>query len=507
MERGRPLLGDPFVALRDFVAAGGKRLRPAFCACAFVGAGGDVGSDAVIDAAAALELVHTFALVHDDIMDGSDIRRGRDAVHRRFARRHEEGEWRGPARRFGDGWPSWSATSPSVYADILLRGAPPTCRPSSTSCGSSSASGSRSTSSAPPRLAPTPRPCAGSPPTSRASTRWSGRCTSAPRLAGRHDELAGVSSAIGLPMGEAFQLRDDVLGAFGETAVTGKPVGDDLREGKPTPLVAIATARASERDRALLARLGSADLSAADVEGLQAVFVRTGAARRRGGRDRAAGRRGPRRLAAAPLTETAWTWLDELGGLRGLAGLLEHRRRRTGDLGRRVRKSYGPTHAVDGLDFDVAVGEVFGLLGPNGAGKTTTVEILEGYRRPDVGSARGARGSIPYVRGSPSRPQIGVMLQAGGLILGSARSSCCGCSPPDYDGAEAPEAMLDLVGLTGSVGTPVRRLSGGQAQRLSLVCAPSGGPAWCSSTSRPRAWTRRPARRRGTSCGRCETAA
>src|SRR5213078_3795924 len=82
---------------------------------------------------------------------------------------------------------------------------------------------------------------------------------------------------IGLPMGEAFQLRDDVLGAFGETSVTGKPVGDDLREGKPTPLIAIATARATESDRELLARVGSADLSDADVAALQALFVRTGA--------------------------------------------------------------------------------------------------------------------------------------------------------------------------------------------------------------------------------------
>src|SRR5262245_55346858 len=72
-------LVDPLCALRDFVAVGGKRLRPAFCACAYVGSGGELDDAAAIDAAAALELVHTFALVHDDIMDGSDFRRGRDA--------------------------------------------------------------------------------------------------------------------------------------------------------------------------------------------------------------------------------------------------------------------------------------------------------------------------------------------------------------------------------------------------------------------------------------------
>ena len=117
-------LGEPLDALRDFVAAGGKRLRPAFCACAFVGAGGALDDHAVVDAAAALELVHTFALVHDDIMDGSEIRRGRDAVHRQFARQHEDASWRGPARRFGDGMAILVGDFALVYADILLRGAP-----------------------------------------------------------------------------------------------------------------------------------------------------------------------------------------------------------------------------------------------------------------------------------------------------------------------------------------------------------------------------------------------
>ena len=79
-------------------------------------------------------------------------------------------------------------------------------------------------------------------------------------------------------MGEAFQLRDDVLGAFGESEVTGKPVGDDLREGKPTPLVAIASARADAR-RPRAARAGSARPTSptSDVAELQALFVRTGA--------------------------------------------------------------------------------------------------------------------------------------------------------------------------------------------------------------------------------------
>jgi geranylgeranyl diphosphate synthase type I len=131
-------------------------------------------------------------------------------------------------------------------------------------------------------------------------------------LAGRYDELADDLSAIGLPMGEAFQLRDDILGAFGETAVTGKPVGDDLREGKPTPLIAIASARATERDRDLLAQLGSADLTESDVGALQALFVRTGALEDVEAAIERLVIEARTALAAAPLAEVARTWLDEL---------------------------------------------------------------------------------------------------------------------------------------------------------------------------------------------------
>jgi geranylgeranyl diphosphate synthase type I len=96
-------------------------------------------------------------------------------------------------------------------------------------------------------------------------------------LAGSLDGLAGPLSAYGLPLGEAFQLRDDLLGAFGDSAVTGKPVGEDLREGKPTPLLALASARAGKEDAALLDRVGAVDLGDDEVAALQAVLVDTGA--------------------------------------------------------------------------------------------------------------------------------------------------------------------------------------------------------------------------------------
>ena len=85
------------------------------------------------------------------------------------------------------------------------------------------------------------------------------------------------SAPIGDPLGEAFQLRDDLLGAFGDSARTGKPVGDDLREGKPTTLLAEATARADDRQRSLLGRVGRPDLTAGEVTGIQDVLVSSGA--------------------------------------------------------------------------------------------------------------------------------------------------------------------------------------------------------------------------------------
>jgi ABC-2 type transport system ATP-binding protein len=140
-----------------------------------------------------------------------------------------------------------------------------------------------------------------------------------------------------------------------------------------------------------------------------------------------------------------------------------------------LRKSYGSTRAVDELDFEVSAGEVFGLLGPNGAGKTTTVEILEGYRRPDAGTVR-VLGLDPVRDGRRLRPQIGVMLQSGGLYPGLRPLELLRLFASYYEPAESPEALLDLVGLHDTVGTSVRRLSGGQAQRLSLACALVGRP-------------------------------
>lgn len=138
-------------------------------------------------------------------------------------------------------------------------------------------------------------------------------------------------------------------------------------------------------------------------------------------------------------------------------------------------KRYGDRVAVAGLTLAVAPGEVFGLLGPNGAGKTSTVETLEGYRSPDSGTVR-VLGLDPIRDGKALRPRIGVMLQAGGIYPGLYPGEALRLFARFYDDPEDPDKMLDLVGLREVARTPVRRLSGGQYQRLSLALALIGKP-------------------------------
>src|SRR5579884_3251496 len=140
-----------------------------------------------------------------------------------------------------------------------------------------------------------------------------------------------------------------------------------------------------------------------------------------------------------------------------------------------LKKAYGANLAVDGLSFSVDRGEVFGLLGPNGAGKTSTVEMLEGYRAPDAGTAR-VLGLDPIADRKALTPRIGVMLQEGGLYPGIRPLEALRLFAAYYADHEEPDTLLDLVGLRPVAGTLVRRLSGGQKQRLSLALALIGKP-------------------------------
>ena len=272
-----PDLVAPLQALAELVLVGGKRLRPAFCHWAFVGAGGKPDDASTVDAGAAFELLHAFALMHDDVMDGSPTRRGTRTIHVEFADRHERDGWRGEARRFGEGVAILVGDLAAVYADRLMLDAPAAARRVWHELEIELEVGQYldvlGTARGGTDLA-----------TARRIARYkSGKYTIerplhlGAALAGRLDELAEPLSAYGDPLGEAFQLRDDILGTFGDSARTGKPVGDDLREGKPTPLLAIATDRSTGTDADLLARVGSLDLGDDEVVALQQLLVSTGA--------------------------------------------------------------------------------------------------------------------------------------------------------------------------------------------------------------------------------------
>lgn len=273
-----PDLAAPLSSLRDLVLAGGKRLRPAFCHWAFVGAGGDPADPLVVDAGGALELLHTFALIHDDVMDGSITRRGLDAVHVDFESLHASSEWRGEGRRFGEGVAILVGDLAFVYADLLLVDAPRAAIDVFTELRLEVNIGQYLD------LLGTVRGGGTKEAAHRICVYKSGKYTVerplhlGAALAGRFDEMAPSLSAYGLPLGEAFQLRDDLLGAFGDEDLLGKPVGDDLREGKPTALVALARERASGAVIELLDhRFGRADITSDEIAALQTALVDTGA--------------------------------------------------------------------------------------------------------------------------------------------------------------------------------------------------------------------------------------
>ncbi len=138
---------------------------------------------------------------------------------------------------------------------------------------------------------------------------------------------------------------------------------------------------------------------------------------------------------------------------------------------RDLRKSYGSVAAVDGVTFEVAQGEFFAILGPNGAGKTTTLEILEGLRKPDGGEVT-VLGQPPWPRNPKLLPRIGVQLQASSFFEKlTAREQIETFASLYGVGTRRADEMLGVVGLTEQAGTQAEKLSGGQAQRLSIACA------------------------------------
>jgi len=272
--------------------AGGKRLRPAFCYWGWRGAGGPDGPE-IINAAAALELLHASALVHDDLMDASDTRRGRPSLHRQFEAYHAGRGWHGSPAAFGMGmaillgdlllaWTDEMFHASGLPADALRRGRPvlDLMRTEVFAgqyldlVGQAAGDGTLTSALRVVEYKTTKytieRPLhlgaalAGEP--------WSADAAATP------GGLVAAYTAYGLPLGTAFQLRDDILGVFGDPAQTGKPAGDDVREGKHTVLLAIARARATDRQAAVIERhLGDPLLDEAGTAEIRTVITDTGA--------------------------------------------------------------------------------------------------------------------------------------------------------------------------------------------------------------------------------------
>jgi geranylgeranyl diphosphate synthase type I len=262
---------------------GGKRLRPAFAYWGYRASGG-ADTAAVVSACASLEFLQACALIHDDVMDASDTRRGKPAAHRQFANLHAKNQWSGSSEAFGVGAAILIGDLALSWADELLL-----------TSGLSNDQVLRAkdiydemrTELMAGQYLDLLEQVRGNVTVERAATviRFKSAKYTIERpllmgaaIAGSSPEIADALSKYGLALGEAFQLRDDVLGVFGDQATTGKPTGDDLREGKQTMLIAYASGMATPQQLAMLnSSLGDADLSVEKIAELQQILITCGA--------------------------------------------------------------------------------------------------------------------------------------------------------------------------------------------------------------------------------------
>ncbi|MCP2267534.1 geranylgeranyl diphosphate synthase, type I [Actinokineospora diospyrosa] len=286
-----PSFGSAVESLASFVLGGGKRIRPTFAWWGWRGAGGagsGADAEAVLRAVSALELIQACALVHDDLMDDSAVRRGKPTVHVEFAARHRERGWLGTSERFGAAAAILLGDLALAWADDMYVSAalPPARRAAALvpwqamraemlagqyldvltqARGDESAEAALSVARMKTAAYTVERPL-----------------HMGAALAGADERVTGALRAFGADIGVAFQLRDDLLGMYGDTDVTGKPAGDDLREGKRTLLMSVGLRRADAAERAgdaavLRSALGDENLDSATVERVRALLVDVGA--------------------------------------------------------------------------------------------------------------------------------------------------------------------------------------------------------------------------------------
>lgn len=296
---------DPFIDFSREFLSGGKRFRALFCYWGWEAVAGVTDAfdlspeaphrpavDAVVQAASALELFHAAALVHDDIMDNSDTRRARPSAHKRFETLHRDGAWLGNSLAFGQ-------SAALLLGDLLLSWSDELFDGALRLLPSSDASAAARAEFNLMRMEVTVgqyldileenawlrHPEAELLPRAHRvvvykSAKYSIEAPLAigAALAGASEQQLTALREFGLPLGIAYQLRDDMLGVFGDPSVTGKPAGDDLREGKRTVLIALARASMPSSVRRVLDDLlGDPELDAEQIHLLQSAITESGA--------------------------------------------------------------------------------------------------------------------------------------------------------------------------------------------------------------------------------------
>ena len=275
---------DPVAeALEKFLLDSGKRLRPLFAYVGLIGAAAQPTKQ-LISAISSLELVHVCALIHDDVMDASDTRRGAPSIHKTFENLHVKKGMVGSSAQFGVAsaillgdlaliWSAQMLHNSGLSPNELIRSLPVYDEMRVELMAGQfldvyeQALGTQNVE----RSLKVARYKSGKYTIER-PLHFGAALASAPV------ELISTYSDYGIPLGEAFQLRDDLLGVFGNPEATGKPAGDDLREGKRTALIAVALERANGSQKSLLlSGIGDANLTSDKVADLQQVITETGA--------------------------------------------------------------------------------------------------------------------------------------------------------------------------------------------------------------------------------------
>lgn len=278
-----PELSPASDSLTSFLLDSGKRLRPLFAYAGFAAAGGQIDKPAT-RAMAALELLQACALIHDDLMDGSHTRRGKPSIHRHFESIHVLEQLDGFAPQYGLSAAVLLGDLALVWSDQMLNSAGLTPDQYSRVIPFYNEMRVELMAGQFLDIHEQTQKHTSVERSMRIARYKSGKYTIerplhlGAAMASASSDVTVALSAYGLPLGEAFQLRDDLLGVFGDPSVTGKPAGDDLREGKRTVLIAMTHKRQSSAQLEICKKyFGKADIDAEGVAILQEIIESTGA--------------------------------------------------------------------------------------------------------------------------------------------------------------------------------------------------------------------------------------